>query len=127
MIKHAAAAALFALAACAPAEAPSPASRAEAQEIVANMRAIRPGVEIPALIHQNQIAILIQPGGHENRGLGKRIAARTPGQVYNGLAQRGLGHGRDDCNREPDRASIRFGAILRYHENPAECVLQLGE
>jgi hypothetical protein len=87
----------------------------------------RLGVEIPALIHQNQIAILIQPGGHESRCLGKRIAARTAGQVNDGLAPRGLGHGRDDCNREPDRASIGFGAILRYHENAAECVLQLGQ
>jgi hypothetical protein len=87
-------------------------------------RQIRLGEGHPALVHENELSIAVQPCVDQSRCACDRAAAGTALQVHDGIGRRRRGHGRHDGDRQADAAGGRPAAILGHHQMAAARGLQ---
>ena len=68
----------------------------------------------PALRHEDHVAIAVEVAGERHRDLGDRVVAGTAGEPDDRIGLRVRRCGRDDRDREGDRAPVRLASVLGH-------------
>ena len=93
-------------------------------------RQIGHGVGIPALIHDDEIALLVEAYAGKIWRLPDRVSSRTAGHVDDGIRRRRLLLGRYDRDRQlnlPSLRLLRFSGAVRVPQLALSCASALPE